>query len=195
MKHIIITRINFNNDELFQKYFEVSKKYYIPSINSQTNKDFTLGLSVKSHHLNQIRDLIDPKIEIIQFNNVKDEYRKFVNENNFQLQTRHDCDDYMSPDYIEFLQKKTNENKERFENFIITFQPKKLDFNNGNEYKHGRDYSKVCSMFSTLYQKIPKNGIMDVMHDDLRKITNKVFYFGEGHVKLVIHENNQLSKL
>ena len=29
----------------------------------------------------------------------------------------------------------------------------------------------------------------------LRKITNKVFYFGEGHVKLVIHENNQLSKL
>ena len=40
MKHIVITRVNFSNDEKFNNYFEVMKKYYIPSLNNQTNKNF-----------------------------------------------------------------------------------------------------------------------------------------------------------
>lgn len=196
MNHIIITRVNFSDEEKFKKYFEVMKKHYIPSINSQTNKNFTLGLSVNPKHYQQIRDLINPKIKIVQFYNVKDEYRNYVIEKKFDLQTRHDCDDYMSPNYIQFLQEKTNEYKKQLDNFVITFQPTKLNYLNDQEYKHQRDYSKVCSMFSTLYQKNVVNGIMDVMHDHLgRRMGGKVFYFGEGYVKLVIHENNQLSKL
>ena len=34
MNHIVITRVNFQDDTLFQEYFEIMKKYYIPSINS-----------------------------------------------------------------------------------------------------------------------------------------------------------------
>ena len=38
MKHLIVTRCNFKDDERFNKYFSAMKKYYIPSINSQTDK-------------------------------------------------------------------------------------------------------------------------------------------------------------
>ena len=194
MKHIIITRVNFPNDEKFEKYFEVMKKIYIPSINSQTNKNFVLGLSVNPKHYSMIRELIDKKIEIKQFNDVKDELRKFVTENNFQLQTRHDCDDYMLPNYVEYLQDKSNQYLKKNDSFIITFQPTKFEYKTGKEFLHERDYSRVCSMFSTLYQKDVKNGIYDVMHDFLRRLSGNVYYVKETFVKLTIHDNNIHSK-
>ena len=195
MKHIVITRVNFSNDEKFNNYFEVMKKYYIPSLNSQTNKNFTLGLSVNPNHYQQIRDLIDRDIEIVMFNNVKEDYREYVINNNFNIQTRHDCDDYMDPDYINFIQKNIEERKSKINNMILTFQPTKLDYNTGKEYIHERDYSKVCSMFSTLYQENVIHGIFDVMHDHLKRLSRNVFYFNNNYVKLLIHNNNLHSKL
>lgn len=194
MKHIVITRVNFSNDDKFEKYFDVMKKIYIPSINSQINKNFTLGLSVNEKHFPIIRKLIDDKIKIITFNNVKEEYKQFVIDNNFNLQTRHDCDDYMSPNYIELIQNKSATNMKSMDDFIITFQPTKYDYKTGQEYYHERDYSKVCSMFSTLYQKDIKNGIFDVPHDLLRRLTKNIFYIRETYVKLTIHDNNIHSK-
>lgn len=194
MKHIVITRVNFSNDEKFKNYFEVMKKIYIPSINSQTNKNFTLGLSVNPNHLDEIKSLIDKKIEIVTFNNVKEEYKNFVIKNGYNLQTRHDCDDYMSPNYIDYLQKKSQEYSKKLKDFIITFQPTKLEYETGNEYLHERDYSKVCSMFSTLYQSEITRGIHDEQHDLLRRISRNVFYVKENYVKLTIHKNNIHSK-
>ena len=42
MKHLISTRIKFDDDTLLMKYLEVSKKTFLPSILSQTNKNFIL---------------------------------------------------------------------------------------------------------------------------------------------------------
>jgi hypothetical protein len=195
MKHIIITRANFSNDEKFNSYFEVMKKYFIPSINSQTNKNFVLGISVNPKHFDVIRKEIDNKIEIIPFNNVKEEYKNFVVKNGFNIQTRHDCDDYMKPNYVEFIQNTIKSKGSVLGKCILTFQPIKLDFNTGKEFVHERDYSKVCSMFSTLYQKNVQDGIFDVMHDHLSRLTRNIFYFKETYVKLVIHSNNLHSKL
>jgi hypothetical protein len=50
-------------------------------------------------------------------------------------------------------------------------------------------------MFSTLIQKKVKNGVMDVVHDQLHTITNNIIYIPETYVKLVIHGNNTFSKL
>lgn len=195
MKHIIITRAKFSNNEKFESYFEVMKKYFIPSINSQTNKNFILGMTINPNHLIKVRELIDSKIQIIPFSDAKGDFKDYVVNNQINLQTRHDCDDYMRENYVEFIQNKSNSTQSSLNDFVITFQPLKIDFQTGKEYKHERDYSRVCSMFSTLYQKNVTRGIMDEMHDHLTRITRNIVYINEPYVKLVIHSNNLHSKL
>lgn len=195
MKHIIVTRCKFGDDEKFQNYFEVMKKTYIPSINSQTDKNFTIGLIVNPKHYDLIRELITKDIEIIPFKDAKVDYMEYVIKNGFTLQTRHDCDDSMNPNYIQHIHNLYEQNKSKYDDFILNFHPTKFVINTGKEYTHGRDYSRVCSMFSTLIQKNVKNGIMNCMHDHLNKYTKNIIYIPRGYVKLTIHGNNVLSKL
>ena len=195
MKHIIVTRCKFGDDEKFQNYFEVMKKTYIPSINSQTDKNFTIGLIVNPKHYDLIRELITKDIEIIPFKDAKVDYMEYVIKNGFTLQTRHDCDDSMNSNYIEHIHNLYEQNKSKYDDFILNFHPTKFVINTGKEYTHGRDYSRVCSMFSTLIQKNVKNGIMNCMHDYLNKYTKNIIYIPRGYVKLTIHGNNVLSKL
>ncbi len=195
MKHIVITRCKFGKDEDFQKYFEVMKKTYIPSINSQTDKNFSIALIVNPRHYDLIRDKINKDIEIIPFSDTKKDYKEYVINNNITIQTRHDCDDVMNSNYIEYIHKLYNENKDKYDDFILNFHPTKLIVETGKEYTHGRDYSKVCSMFTTLIQKSVKHGIMDCVHDHLKGFTRNIIYIPRGYVKLGIHGNNTISKL
>jgi len=195
MKHVIVTRCKFGKDEDFQKYFEVMKKTYIPSINSQTNKNFSIALIVNPRHYDLIRNEINTDIEIIPLSDIKGDYKEYVLNNTITIQTRHDCDDVMVPNYIEHIHNLYNQNKNNFDDFILNFHPTKLVVDTGKEYTHGRDYSKVCSMFSTLIQKNVKHGIMDCVHDHLRGFTKNIIYIPRGYVKLGIHGNNTLSKL
>jgi len=195
MKHIVITRCKFGKDEDFQKYFEVMKKTYIPSINSQTDKNFSIALIVNPRHYDLIRNEINKEIEVIPFSDTKKDYKEYVINNNITIQTRHDCDDIMESNYIETIRKLYNENNSKYDDFILNFHPTKLVVNTGKEYTHGRDYSKVCSMFSTLIQKSVKHGIMDCVHDHLKGFTRNIIYIPRGYVKLGIHGNNTISKL
>jgi len=195
MKHIVITRCKFGKDEDFQKYFEVMKKTYIPSINSQTDKNFSIALIVNPRHYDLIRNEINKEIEIIPFSDTKKDYKEYVINNNITIQTRHDCDDIMESNYIETIRKLYNENNSKYDDFILNFHPTKLIVETGKEYTHGRDYSKVCSMFSTLIQKSVKHGIMDCVHDHLKGFTRNIIYVPRGYVKLGIHGNNTISKL
>lgn len=195
MKHVIVTRCKFSKDEDFQKYFEVMKKTYIPSINSQTDKNFSIALIVNPKHYDLIRNEINKDIEIIPLSDTKGDYKEYVVNNTITIQTRHDCDDVMLPNYIEHIHNLYNQNKNNFDDFILNFHPTKLVVDTGKEYTHGRDYSKVCSMFSTLIQKNVKHGIMDCVHDHLRGFTRNIIYIPRGYVKLGIHGNNTLSKL
>jgi hypothetical protein len=195
MKHFIITRCKFKDEETFEKYFEMMKKYFFPSLNNQTNKNFTLVLICYPNHLNKMKKEIDKKINVISFLDQKKDYREFITKLDETIQTRHDCDDYMSPNYVEEIQKLHKENKNKFDSFILNFHPTKFVDSTQKEYTHSRDYSKVCSMFSSLIQKNTKHGIFDVMHDHLVRISKNVIYINKPFVKLVIHGNNTLSKL
>lgn len=196
MKHIIVTRCKFSKEEVFKNYFKVMEKTYIPSINSQTNKNFSIGLICNENHFDIIKNSINPQIKLIRFSEVKKDYREYVINNQITIQTRHDCDDYMSSNYIEFIQNKYEENKKKYNDFILNFHPTKFIFENKKEFSHSRDYSKVCSMFSTLIQNRVTNGIHDVVHDHLKQFTKNIIYIPpSGIVKLVIHGNNTLSKL
>ena len=63
MKHIIVTRCKFGKDEQFESYFNIMKKTYIPSINSQTDKNFSIALIVNPKHFDLIRNEINKNIE------------------------------------------------------------------------------------------------------------------------------------
>lgn len=195
MNHIIVTRCYFTDEEKFNSYFEVMKQTFIPAINNQTNKNFKLALISKPHHFSLIKEKLNTNIDVLRFENTKEDYKKYVIDNNITLQTRHDCDDIMVENYIEHIQNLYQRNSNLYDNFIITFQPTKYELNTKKEYKHSRDYSKVCSMFSTLIQKKVNSGIFDVVHDRLKTISNNIIYVKETYVKLVIHGNNTLSKL
>ena len=195
MKHILVTRCKFNDETLFQNYYRVMEQTYIPSLNKQKNKNFILGLVSNQHHFDLIRQKIDKNIEMIRFDDQKKDYREYVIKHNITLQTRHDCDDIMNENYIEVIQNLYEKNKNKYEKFILNFHPTKYDFHSKKEYTHSRDYSKVCSMFSTLIQKEVTDGVFDVVHDLLKRLGNNVIYIPETYVKLVIHNSNISSKL
>ena len=195
MKHILVTRCKFNDETLFQNYYRVMEQTYIPSLNKQKNKNFILGLVSNQHHFDLIRQKIDKNIEMIRFDDQKKDYREYVIKHNITLQTRHDCDDIMNENYIEVIQNLYEKNKNKYEKFILNFHQTKYDFHSKKEYTHSRDYSKVCSMFSTLIQKEVTDGVFDVVHDLLKRLGNNVIYIPETYVKLVIHNSNISSKL
>jgi hypothetical protein len=102
----------------------------------------------------------------------------------------------MSPNYIKKIHDLYENNKSKYDDFILNFHPYKHDYSTGKDYYHSRDYSKVCSMFSTLIQKKVSAGVFDQTHDLLKRITGNVIYIpAAGDVKLVIHGNNIVSKI
>jgi hypothetical protein len=58
MRHLITTRIKFTDDELLKEYLEISKRSFIPSLLSQTNKNFTLGIISNEQHREMIISFI-----------------------------------------------------------------------------------------------------------------------------------------
>ena len=195
MKHVIVTRFKFDDEDKFENYFQVMKECYVKSINNQTNKNFSIALICNERHFQKIRDLVNNDIEIIRFEDQKKDYKNYIKNFYNTIQTRHDCDDIMAENYIEKIQLLYHQNKTNHNTFILNFHPTKFVFTTKKEYTHSRDYSRVCSMFSTLIQSKTTHGIFDVMHDHLSRISRNIIYIKEPYVKLVIHGNNILSKL
>lgn len=194
MNHILLTRVNFGDKELMAKYLEVTKSILIPSLKNQTNKKFVWAIYTNKNDIDFLKNELD--YDFLPFTSMED-YKKYVKLENIEIQTRHDCDDYMSEDYIDKIQnifyskKKDNDDV----NCIIHFQPTKFDFISKKEYKMGRYHDKRNSMFLSLCQSNNKNGIFDEKHGDMYKITQDITLVDEGYVKLVIHGNNKLSTL
>lgn len=191
MKHMIFTRCNFFDDSLFFKYFEVMKLFYIPSLKSQINKNFDLYIDTNpdfpSHRLAIGEQFLDSEISL-SFNTSG--MRDKATQKNYEIQTRHDCDDYMSENYVLEIQKTYNENIEKFDAFIIHAQPVIKYLKNGKERDLPPYTSTRVSMFSSLCQKKCKNYIMDTSHGELWTICPNVVDLGCGLVKWISHSNN-----
>jgi glycosyltransferase involved in cell wall biosynthesis len=193
MKHIIITRIKFDDNQLFEKYFDVMKNTYVPSINSQTNKNFEIGFIINENHIPIVSKLFDN--QKINFFTSYDLAKKYCYDNNFELQTRHDCDDWMKEDYVNKIQEVYKEKINSFDNFIIHSKVTKLDFHTNDLYSHGINYDNFISMFLTLCQKKVNHFVYDENHRHMNKLTNNIFLLDGGYTRLVIHSNNIYSHI
>jgi hypothetical protein len=194
MNHLVITRLNFEDDELFYHYFEVMKQTYIPSIRNQKNQNFKIAFNVNPKHL----DIVKPHFQdnALYFHNF-DQIKNYCVENNVQIQTRHDCDDWMREDYIEKIQEIFSQKINDMDKFIIHSKVHKMNFETGEIFEHGTSYenNNFISMFLTLCQKTPDNFVYDKNHRFMGEITKNIFLLNEGHTRLVIHGKNILSKI
>lgn len=194
MKHIVITRMNFEDDELFDHYFQIMKKTFAPSINSQKNKNFELVLNINPKHI----ELVKPYFQqTTNFFHSIEEIKKYCSDQNFEIQTRHDCDDWMSDDYIDKIQELYNSKISTHDKFIIHSKVEKLNFYTGEIHKHGTSYenNNFISMFLSLCQQNVEHFVYDKNHRFMNEITPNVYLLDGGYTRLVIHEKNKFSKI
>jgi hypothetical protein len=197
MKHIILSRCNFVDDGLFRKYFEVMKNTFIPSVKKQICKNFKLFFNTNNEKYPHHQELIHQEFKEsgIDVDTTLSDFGNYVIGNGYNIQTRHDCDDYMDPKYIQKIQEIYNENIEKYDEFLIHAQPTKLDFNTGEEYTTKTYPDNCTSMFLTLCQRTPNKHILHTYHGQFPKFVSKVISIETGYVKLVIHDNNKSSKI
>jgi hypothetical protein len=187
MKHIIVSRVKFKDKKLLKKYLIITKDVLIPSLKSQTNKNFTWGLIIDKNDINYIKSELD--FNFISFNN-NDEFVKYVKNNNVNIQTRHDIDDWMSFEYISKIQEIYIENIEKYDSFLIQSQPLKLDYRTGEEKNISRYTATRTSMHLTLCQKNIDHTVHSKNHGQMYQICKNIITLPEGYTKWVIHGDN-----
>jgi hypothetical protein len=187
MKHLIFTRMRFDDMDLMSKYLAVTKKTLIPSLKSQTNKNFTWVLMIRKDDEEFLRSELDyPFTAVYDVNG-------FINlaiGEKFEIQTRHDCDDNMSPNYIQKLQEIYEENKDIHACTLIHCQPKQIIYQTGEVRKLGAYHDKRTSMHLTICQKNVKHHVYQHQHGQMWKIAQRVILLPEGYTEWVIHGNN-----
>lgn len=101
MKHCIATRFKFEEDnfELMAKYVEICKVILIPQLQKQTNKNFDWVLITNPRH----DDWIKENLTGYTYTIMHDYDTEFANAG-YNLQTRHDIDDWMADVYVQSLQ-------------------------------------------------------------------------------------------
>jgi len=196
MKHIITTRISFNDDTLFDKYFPVIRDFFVPALKFQTCKNFDLCLIVRERHKAALEEICkDIGVNVFSVVGNVETYNKYILEQKYELQTRHDCDDWMSPDYVEKIQTAYVQNKDKWDEFLIYAQPTKFDYGTKKEYYMMPYSQKKTPMFLTLCQNNPcTKSIYQEKHGDFPKIVPNVMSLGYGLVKWNIHGNNSSDK-
>jgi hypothetical protein len=188
LKHIILSRMFFNNKKLLNSYLKITKEILIPSLKKQTNQNFIWGVVINPEHIDYVRDFVD--YDFISFSN-HSEYFKYVVDKKITIQTRHDMDDYMSNDYVEKIQETYNKNRNAFDIFLIHSQPVRFDYNTKKNISMKEYNDKRVSMFLSLCQKNVSVSVFKEKHGQMYKVTNNIIKLPEGYTKWVIHGNNK----
>lgn len=202
MRHIVITRCTFTDNNLFQKYLKVMKEIYFPCFSAQTCKNFDICIIVDRQHKEIIQEeakKFQLNVDIFAPTTPKQHYEfiQDIKELQYTIQTRHDCDDWASPDYIEIIQNTYLKNKELYDEFLIQADPLKLNFDTKLEYNPYFEKFSIenPSMFLSLCQKNCSKYIYQEQHQLFSKIVPNVINIGRGYVKWVIHGNNKLGMI
>lgn len=196
MKHIIVTRASFDDDVLFNQYLPIIKELYIPCLVEQKCKNFDVCLIVREKHKIILEEEFKKyNLNVIFLIGNTSTYNKWILDQTYDIQTRHDCDDWMSPEYIQEIQNQYISNIEKFEEFLVYAQPVKLDYVTKFEYYMSPYPPSRTPMFLSLCQKKYNKSMMQEQHGNFPKIVPNAISIGYGFVKWVAHGNNISSKI
>ena len=179
--------MQFSDKELLKKYLEVTKEMLIPNLKLQTNKNFVWGVIICEEDIDYVKNFLD--IEFMPFTNTN-HFISYVKQNNINIQTRHDIDDYVSISYVEKIQETYLQNINTFDKFLIQFQPKRVNYTTKKEYVMPKYNNRMNSMFLSLCQMNITNHILENQHGEMYKICGNIITVPEGYVKWIIHGNN-----
>lgn len=191
MKHIVISRLKFDDRELMSKYLAITKAVLIPALKSQIQKNFTWALIINPNDEGYLKKELGYPF-VAYYSNT--DIIKYLIENKISIQTRHDCDDYMSKNYIKKIQDTYISNVNKLSSFLIQAQPTKLIYDTGIEHSLPKYHEKRCSMFLSICQKNVKNHIFERKHGQMYEISENIITLPEGYTKWVIHGNNKSLK-
>ena len=203
MKHVVVTRAYFEDDALFESYYKTMKEVYFPSLGAQTNSNFNLLIHANERHCSSIIQELN-KHGIKNYSVAPDikniEHRCME----YNIQTRHDCDDYMGPTYVEKIQNAYITNIMNCDTFIVYAVGTKYDLKTKSEYTipnatipTSPECTAVAGMgFLSVCQKFPKIWVYQTSHQSLVKLVPDIIYIQEyGIVRWVIHGSNKMGKI
>jgi hypothetical protein len=167
------------------KYIEVSQEYLLPQLHAQTNQNFDWFIMGNKAHYDYLESRFDYPFEMIQD---REELERRMKE--YNIQTRHDIDDWMSVDYVRMIQTTYKQVIGSYARFIIHAQPVQLNIVENKEFEMRQYRSNNTSMFVSLCQKEVKYNIFSKRHNQLWRIGEKTFKLKGTPVKWIIHGNN-----
>ena len=192
MKHVIITRFNYDREDKFNERFVIFTQTLLPSLLNQTNKNFTWCLICENKtHREIIKSLYNNDIMFVD--NLS-QAMKFVKDNHIDIQTRQDNDDMICENYIQTIHDEVNKTDKDV--LLIQFQPTKINYKTKEEFHMEERYgNNFVSMFLSLYQKNVTRTVHDYMHPEMYKLTQNIITYPEGCAKMVVHGGNMSNKL
>ena len=188
MKHSIVTRINFTDLSLMGEYLKITKEVLIPALKSQTVKAFEWIVLTNVEILDILKSELDYPFTAVYGNG---QCFSYLLDNEINIQTRHDCDDYMSSTYVQKIQETYLSNYKRYDKFIVQAQPTQLLYQTGEEIELKPYSNQRCSMFLSLCQEKVENHIFERKHIQMYEITGNVITMPVGYAKWVIHGKNK----
>ncbi len=188
MKHLIIVRFFYNDKDLFIRRANLMKQTVIECLKKQTTQDFILCIMTDKDSVSQLKEILD--YEFISFDDYT-ELLTFCKNNEVKIQTRHDSDDLMSDDYLEFIQSEYEINKNLYSSFLLHFNWQKIDFETGRigDRSNFIDDSFI-SGFCSLCEFPVKNTVYARSHPEMGKIVEKTYTYDIGYVFYTQHPDN-----
>ena len=188
MNHVIITRANFSDDQTLRKYLPLINDVFIPCLHNQTCKKFKLHIIVQPRHTELFTNLFKGIDIMIIYPDERNRHSLKSHNTVMNIQTRHDCDDWMAPTYIEEIQKVYNTNTDP--EYLVCAFPTILEYNTGKEYPKAHDKTRNVPQFLSLCQHHNDKYIYQHGHHEYRKYIPKMVVLNDDLVKWVMHDNN-----
>ena len=188
MNHAMFIRLNYPEDYQSLKWrLAFFESMTLPTLLRQTVKDFDIWVYCNLKHADRIRSMSD-RLKVYHASRTEDPILPKYN-----IQTRHDSDDFLRPDYVAKTQSLCRLHKKETP-LVVSFQPYKLDVWTGNKYRHDRYNDQNTSAFQSLY--IPDTAKMyrHVLSFNHRKIWQTypdVVTVPLGYVTIGIHGMEQ----
>jgi hypothetical protein len=207
LRHHIITRMAFKPDDPQWPWrLAFYQSMVLPRFLRQTDQDFEIWVRCHKAH-NEIVAALHPKVHPFQGYGAEDSLMGLPKEGTSQtfklprshIQTRVDCDDLVSEDFVGRIHTEVAVSPER--PLLVSFQPWKLDLYTLTRYRMGQRYSgQLTSMFLSLYQPEISGEkywqIYDYRHGHIWKELGEpvqVVTIPEGYCDMVIHDKNKLT--
>jgi hypothetical protein len=158
IKHCVITRFSYVDEDLFKIRLDILSKTLIPNLDNQTNQNFDWVIISKPIHDETIQKLYNKKIYFVRDS---EDLKNFLITNKYTIQTRHDSDDLMCEEYIEKIQEDFITNSYLDHPFLIHFQPIKFDYFTKKKYVMKIQYQERNST-SAFISLCPQNTNMTI---------------------------------